>query len=491
MGDKKEIIKKLDDLYTKEFQKENFFQFDRKFLFDYMSIQESLPFQNYFKNQFIRLIKPDSLENYLFLEKEKENFNIFDFIRENILREKKTKDIKDDDNSIIKRDMHNQQNLDINAQSFSKDNKKRNKSGSKNDINSYANSKRKIEQNNSKNGGDKKILDRNKEEDLKKRKMNKDNNEEKKFPQIQENLKNKTSEESPKCINSLEKSKKEEKKEKISKNIIDKNNKNIKSNETINSDMGLNLEFIKNKLEKNENDIKEIIKQKENLLEQIIKENKKDKNKRLEFFVDTNKLLGGQFENAGIKYIFELLNCLSLNQDFYFYCNIENNFDDLNTIFGEYNLKFIEKIQIDFVISDLKIIDFIKIFIYLYPNIINLNSFKNEPSKKELIFQKLVNLRNKYKKSKDKIDVFGEIGENIFNQIEKIEQFKKYSQINSYIEKFMNEDEKIADNILEKCKMKKNNKKIVLFLTNGEYANIYNKDFNNEEIFIIFIYYPN
>lgn len=511
MNDKKEMIKKFDDLFTETVKKENFFQFDRKLLLDYMSIQESLPFQNYFKNQIIRLIKPDSLKNYLFLEKGIENIDIFDFIKNHILKEKNLKDKKENNNLNIEGGSQNQKNSDTNAQINIQGNDGRNKEKRKHkkkDKNKN-NSKNTTKISKFKNEGDGEILENiNNKEDAKKgskaintnvdpKKLNTQNSKEdskeireqeksneiygkEKYEssQRQEDLKSKISEDSSKINISQKESKRREKSEKDSIFI----NKNDKNNVSLNSDLSINLEYIQNKLEKEENDIIEIIRQKENLLEQIIKENKKSNNKRLQFFADTNNLLGDQFENAGIKYIFELINCLSLNQDFYFYCNIQNNFDDLNTFLSEYNLEKIEKIQIDFVISDLKIIDFINMLIYLYPNIINLNSLKNEPLKKGTIFQKLVELRQKYKNSKDRIDIFGEIGANIFNEVEKIEQYKKYSLINSYIEKYMNKNDKIVDYILEKCKMKKNNKKIVVFLTNGEYSDIYNKNFKNKQV---------
>ncbi len=39
-------------------------------------MQESLPFQIYFKNQIIRLTKADSIKRYLFLKKEKHDLDL-------------------------------------------------------------------------------------------------------------------------------------------------------------------------------------------------------------------------------------------------------------------------------------------------------------------------------------------------------------------------------------------------------------------------------
>ena len=149
----------------------------------------------------------------------------------------------------------------------------------------------------------------------------------------------------------------------------------------------------------------------------------------LSYFVNTNNLSGEQFEKAGIKYIFQLINCISFKQDFHFYYNIVINSNNLNKVFDKYNLISIEKVQLDFIISDLKIVDLINMLIYLYPNIINLQNLKKNPFKKEMDFNSLVELRNEYLKSNKRIDVLGELGHNIFNEEEKIDQLIKYRKI--------------------------------------------------------------
>ena len=70
-----EICKGYDDIYDKIANKEDLFKFKKKVLLNYLEIKEEIPFSQYFKNQIIRFIKKDSLKKYLFLKKEE----IYDF----------------------------------------------------------------------------------------------------------------------------------------------------------------------------------------------------------------------------------------------------------------------------------------------------------------------------------------------------------------------------------------------------------------------------
>ena len=203
-------------------------------------------------------------------------------------------------------------------------------------------------------------------------------------------------------------------------------------------------------------------------MNQIINENNESNKNRLTYFVDTNNLSGNKFEKAGIIYIFELLNCLSIKQDFNFYYDIVIKEDKFKKIFK--NLDKVRGIQLDFVINDLKIIDLINMLIYLYPNIIDLNNLKENPFVKGMDFNKLKLLRAKYKKSQRRIDIFGEIGKNIFTEDEKIDQVIKYTNLYNNIKQLKKKDDKEIDTLLEELKIKKNNKKLILFLTNGDYS---------------------
>ena len=293
MKDEKNLYSELERLYKNILEKEDFFKINSKILLNYISIQESLPYDIYFKNQFTRLIKNDSLKKHIFIKKEKCDINIID--------------------SIIK-----------------------------------------------------KVKD---EESKKKENQNK----------LEKNKKENSKEEIPKdkIITSSQRDSKEEiPKDKIitSSQTFSKNNKNIKysndlkykscnksteNNNSNTSNISIDLKIIQEKLEKKEGEIKEIIFQKEKILYQIINENNDSNNNRLTFFVDSNNLSGTQFENYGIKYLFELLNCLSVSQDFYFYYDISIKTDKINEIFKSYNLNEIDNIQLDFIIYNLKIIDFI------------------------------------------------------------------------------------------------------------------------------------
>ena len=73
MTDVHDIFKGLENLIQESDKKEDFPILKKYNLLKYLSIQDSLPFQTYFKNQIIRLIKKDSLKKQLFLKKEEEN----------------------------------------------------------------------------------------------------------------------------------------------------------------------------------------------------------------------------------------------------------------------------------------------------------------------------------------------------------------------------------------------------------------------------------
>lgn len=306
IDNKDQIHNGLNNLCQKVITDSCFFKFKNYNLLKYLAIQDTIPFQTYFENQFIRIIEKDSLKKHLIFRREEIDFNIIDFF-------------------ITK--IHNEQ---------------------------VDNSKKQIEN-----------------------------------------------------IKEIKHSREE--KSRIQTN--DSNNKSLKKNKTKNdstknntSNISFNMAIIQQKLDaKKEEEIEELISQKENLLEQIINENNESKKNRLIYFVDTNNLSGEQFEKAGIKYIFELINCLSVKQDFYFYHDIKLNSDILNSILKKNKLNEINNAQLEFVISDLRIIDFINLLIYLYPNILDLNNLKQNPFTKGMDFNTLLQLRKKYKNSQKKL----------------------------------------------------------------------------------------
>ena len=428
------ICQSIQNLFD-NFLSEDSFRFKNNILLKYLTMQESLPFQTYFKNQFVRLIKKDSLKKYLFLKKIKENPDIINSLIENINNKKKQ--IKQNNNKSIY-----------------PYNKKYN-------LNNIENSKDKQHAQSMINDSNNKINNNNIIEILNDKKNSKSMNE--KSDDKQFNNSN--------VENSNDRKYKKENDKDESKSIIDNS-----------SNMSFNMNIFQGKLQKKVEFIEEIISQKQNLLNQIINENNEPTEHRVKYFDDLNYLSGIQFESAGIKYIFQLLNCLSLKQDFNFYYNIDINSNILNKVFEKYKLKEVQKVQLDFVISDLKIIDFVNMLIYLYPNIIDLNNLIKKPFEKGMDLNTLENLRNKYKNSHKKIDIFGEIGYNIFNEDEKINQSIKIRTIYYNIKELLKKNEKEADEILENLKMKKKNRKIVLYLTNGEYSKMVGENFEKLKI---------
>ena len=435
-----DICKRFDDIYDKIANKEDLFKLKKKVLLNYLEIKEEIPFSQYFKNQIIRFIKKDSLEKYLFLKKEEQyDFNILNSIIANIINEGKKKLEKkitfinnkdviiDTKNSIDKSEIKETSN-NLSESEIIETSKNPNKS----EIINSNNNLNKSEIINSNNRINKSII-----------------------------------------IRSINKK---------DKNIV-KNKTKKKNDSTNTSSMSINMNVMREKLIQNQEDIDELLSQKEYLLNLIVNENNESNDKRLKYFVDTNNLSGEKFEKSGIKYIFELLNCLSIKQDFYFCYDVEVKAENLNNIFSKNELDEIPNIQIDFVISDLRIIDLINMLIYLYPNIIYLNNLKEKPFKKGMNLNQLNNLRIKYKKSNKRIDIFGEIGVNIFTEDEKITQLIKYNILCNNLKKLIEKNHtNDAEKIFEQLKMKKDNQKLILFLTNGEYSKIYNKNFKNEKI---------
>ena len=80
-----------------------------------LTIQETLPFQIYFKNVFVRLMQKDSLKKNIFLKKINENIDILDIINKNIDKDyeekkKKEKQIKDKKNKKSKNNLKKNNN---------------------------------------------------------------------------------------------------------------------------------------------------------------------------------------------------------------------------------------------------------------------------------------------------------------------------------------------------------------------------------------------
>jgi len=75
------------------------------------------------------------------------------------------------------------------------------------------------------------------------------------------------------------------------------------------------------KLKINEEDIlnKELTDYQKNVENKLSNDAKESTEARIKYFDDCNGLIGSSFENSSKKYIFELLNCISMNRDFFFF----------------------------------------------------------------------------------------------------------------------------------------------------------------------------
>ena len=165
--------------------------------------------------------------------------------------------------------------------------------------------------------------------------------------------------------------------------------------------------------------------------------------------------------------------------------NLTPDIDKINPIFGKYGLFIIKKIQFDFMIVNLRISDLIKLIIDIYPGIhpnskISLNILNNN----FLSLEELNNLKKQKENDEERIDILGEIGVNIFNEEEKSQQLLKYAKlihnINQLIQlKESNTKANELTYILDKLHLNGNNKKLLLFMTDGLYSSFINIKNNN------------
>ena len=136
-------------------------------------------------------------------------------------------------------------------------------------------------------------------------------------------------------------------------------------------------------------------------------------------------------------------------------------------------------------IVNLRISDLIKLIIDIYPGIhpnskISLNIKNNN----FLSLEELNKLKNQKENDEERIDILGEIGVNIFNEEEKSQQLLKYAKlihnINQLIQlKESNTKANELTYILDKLHLNGNNKKLLLFMTDGLYSSFINIKNNN------------
>ena len=235
---------------------------------------------------------------------------------------------------------------------------------------------------------------------------------------------------------------------------------------------------------------KKIISYKNKIFSKIEKEIKNDKEKKILDFEDCNNFAGNSFENATIKYMFEVVNCFSATKDFDFYSNLKPNCKLIDKIFDIHKLPKIESIQIDFAIYNLSLADFLNVIIYFYNNIFNFKDLNHElfKGKENINLNDLKQMRDDPNSQYEKVDILGEIGLNVFNEDNKVKQLNKYDTL-------INNMNSLENNIIEyeailnQLKIKKRgNKKLLLFLTDGSFINFmeyYKGNLNDKNEFVL------
>ena len=97
---------------------------------------------------------------------------------------------------------------------------------------------------------------------------------------------------------------------------------------------------------------------------------KGEEKKSISYYEDVSEINGNAFENDSIHYILQKIYTIAKNKDFSIIYNIEPNIEKINSIFkGNNKLYTLDKIQLDFIILNLKIADLIEFLIENYSGI--------------------------------------------------------------------------------------------------------------------------
>ena len=193
---------------------------------------------------------------------------------------------------------------------------------------------------------------------------------------------------------------------------------------------------------------------------------------------DDNSVLNRKsFENDTITYIFNRLYTVSSNKSYSIIFIYSPPLDKINDIFSKYKLFELNKIQFDFVVINLKLSDLIGFLIDIYPGI-HMNSKLSFVFKEKRFFtlNDLMNIRNN---SDENIDIIGEIGINILNDEDKCYQLVKYAKLIHNINELIKKQATELPFLLDLLKLNGNNKKLLLFITDGTYSNYKNIKKNN------------
>ena len=182
-------------------------------------------------------------------------------------------------------------------------------------------------------------------------------------------------------------------------------------------------------------------------------------------FFDTFNLKGKEFECHAQILLAQILKCLEKEENsFKFLCNIEFKFKNI--------IKDINDIELDFAVNNISgnlLYEFLK---YLKKNILLFKFQKNIyeiNNSKSFDFDKIL-LRIKESK---KFDILGEIGLNAINDANKLRQFNNYSELLNVL-KSDPENNKL-NLFYEKTGFSKENNKILFFVTDSKFNEIYKK----------------
>ena len=266
-------------------------------------------------------------------------------------------------------------------------------------------------------------------------------------------------------------------------NISNGKNKNL--SQKVNSDSKYFESFKFNiSIDKIFNDEKE--KQENKTISLIIENNDEKvsyiKNKEINNFSDSFNFNGKIYELHIQSLLMQIFKCFDIKENsFQFLCNInEKKIEDLN------------EIELDFLVNnmDSKLLE--KSIYYLSKNILLCNFKGNiyEINGKKPISD------IKFKLEKGQLyDVLGEIGLNALDDEHKIEQFIKYKKLLNYLNEYKNDTKYNLNNFLSKTGFKKNNEKIIFFISDSKYTNIKNikesklyKEMKNSNVNFVLLY---
>ena len=182
-------------------------------------------------------------------------------------------------------------------------------------------------------------------------------------------------------------------------------------------------------------------------------------------FFDTFNLKGKEFECHAQILLAQILKCLEKEENsFRFLCNIEFKFKNI--------IKDINDIELDFAVNDISSNHLYEFLKYLKKNILLFKFQKNIyeiNNSKSFDFDEILSEIKEYKK----FDILGEIGLNAINDANKIKQFINYSDLLKALKS--NPDNNKLNLFYEKTGFLKENEKILFFVTDSKFNEIYKK----------------